>query len=420
MTGERSHLSRAHHDPGAMTVTRLARGTYRVASESMPGQSYTVHTAGGRGTCTCRGWESHHTDCKHLRAVLAREQGGTMTDDTQMTAIVTRDAPPPPIVVDALPTALLPSRADIDLMAMIAAEVVSGSGAVPDGIKTPAQAIAVMLAGWELGLRPMSALRHLFIVNGRTELETRAMVGVIKARRPDIQFAWPEYTAEAVTCLITRPGQPETRVRYTREDARASGQLAKPGPWQRYTRDMLYAAATKRACRLACPDLINAIETSMHTSAEAESLTLPDAETRIVEAGGITAEAYNEGDDGGEPVPEADARAGDTPVPTPPYASAEAAAARATAARAAARAAADAAAAAGQQPAPAAQSPRVRIRQILTERKAVMAPDDFAALLRSLAEGWPDAASSDGASIVIRRLTDDEAPQVLAALAEPR
>ena len=162
------------------------------------------------------------------------------------------------------------------IKALAAMAVAGGSDMLPKNIKSPAQAAAIMLAGYELGLRPFTALRHVYIVGGRTEIETRAMVGIVRARDPRIGFDWPDYTAEVVTCVLTRPGQKPVKVSYTIADANASGQTRKKkiwvgeggqrkqievnGPWQLYPRDMLYAAATKRACRLGAPDLINAIE----------------------------------------------------------------------------------------------------------------------------------------------------------------
>lgn len=225
---------------------------------------------------------------------------------TTETAITKRDPdmPPAPILAERPPTALLPTRGDLEAMALIAGQAIKAAGMIPAALKTKEQALAVMLAGWELGLRPMTSLRHVYVVNGKTEIETRAMVGIIRARDPRIKFAWPEYTSEAVTCVISREGQPDTKVRYTVEDATKSGQMAKGGVWKQYTRDMLYAAATKRACRLACPDLINAIEGAMVTEQEATSLHMADAEVRVVDAmpAEIPADAYNEGDEGGVAV----------------------------------------------------------------------------------------------------------------------
>lgn len=222
------------------------------------------------------------------------------------TAVTVREGPPLPVVADRPPTALLPTSDDLNAMILIAQKAVGAKGMIPKNIETPEQALAVMLAGWELGLRPMTALRHVYTVNGKTEIETRAMVGIIRARDPRIQFAWPEYTSEKVTCFLDRPGQPRTVVSYTVEDAKASGQY-KPGVWTQYTRDMLYAAATKRACRLACPDLINAIESGLqHTVAEAESYTMAPVEVTVLDQppSDIPADAFNEGDD--ELPPEVD------------------------------------------------------------------------------------------------------------------
>ena len=310
--------------PGAETAAPTEMLTVHVPSQTDPAIEYTLHAYGDEITCNCPGWSDPRRKgrrhCKHtdgLRAVLQEERD--MTTEPTTTAIAKRDvdAPPAPILAERPPTALLPARGDLEAMALIAGQAVKAVGMIPASIKTKEQALAVMLAGWELGLRPMTALRHIYVVNGRTEIETRAMVGIIKARRPAVQFSWPEYTREAVTCIIQVPGQRhEVNVRYTVEDAKASGQMAKPGPWQLYTRDMLYAAATKRACRLACPDLINAIEGSMHTEAEALSLEMAPAEIRTLDEApaDIVAEAYNAGDEGAlapevEPPPTLDHRA---------------------------------------------------------------------------------------------------------------
>jgi hypothetical protein len=283
--------------------------TLSVPSQSDAKLTYTMHVCGDEITCSCRGFNSHK-HCKHqdaLRRVFKEER---MTEEESSTAVATREyAPPPAIVVGNPGTAMLPSRDDMRLMTDIAKTVFAAGGEmVPKHIKTPYQALAVMIAGHELGLRPMTALRHVYIVNGKTEIETRAMVGIVKARDSRIQFEWPEYTSDAVTCVIKRPGQTPVAVRYTREDAKASGQM-KPGPWTSYTRDMLYAAATKRAVRLAAPDIINAIDSGMqHTVIEAEINDVTPESDLLADAAppdvnGIPADAYNEGDDPGGYAP---------------------------------------------------------------------------------------------------------------------
>ena len=262
--------------------------TYYVTSDTDATRTYRVDLSadGSAGVCDCPA--TAHT-CKHIERV---RKATSMTE----TAVIPSTSP---LVVQPPPTALLPSRDDISLMLAIAETAVKAQGMVPQNIKTKEQAVAIMMAGWELGLRPMTALRHVYVVNGRTELETRAMMGVIRAKEPAIQFAVPEYTNDAVTVVMTRPGQEPTAVRYTAEDAKRSGQLSKGGPWQSYTRDMLFAAAGKRACRIGAPDLINAIDTAMVAVAAVPADIAPaPISVRVVDD---PAEAVNSGDDGALP-----------------------------------------------------------------------------------------------------------------------
>ena len=245
--------------------------------------------------------------------------------DQPTAAVVKSNVPPLPIVPDRPPTALLASEQVLEqIMAIAKMAVAGGSDMIPQNIKTAPQAAAVMLAGYEIGLRPWTALRHMYIVNGKTEIETRAMVGIVRARDPRIAFEWPEYKSDAVTCILRRPGQKPITVRYTLADANASGQTRKKkkwigegqnrkqvevnGPWQLYPRDMLYAAATKRACRLGAPDLINAIET------RAIATDIIDTEYQIIDDVPPSEDpGYNAGDAPGAPLtPEVrDATGGD-------------------------------------------------------------------------------------------------------------
>lgn len=250
--------------------------TIRVPSESDPSREYTLHVADADSiTCNCRGYlTAKH--CKHqaaLSAALKKGNAEHMTTDAG-TAVAHRDPdlPPQPIAAGPAPTALMTTKDELAQMWAVAQTVSKARGMIPANIQSPEQAMAVMLAGWELGLRPMTALRHVYIVNGKTEIETRAMVGIVHARDPRIAFSWPVYQADRVVCVVKRPGQPAVEVEYTVAMAKASGQLGeKVGPWQKYPRDMCYAAATKRACRIACPDLINAIDGAMVGVTDAES-----------------------------------------------------------------------------------------------------------------------------------------------------
>lgn len=194
--------------------------------------------------CTCAGFE-FRAACWHVDAV----RGENVTSQALEVMRVTP------------PASILPSRDELSVIADIARSVIGARGqAVPASVDTPAKALAIMLAGHELGVRPMSALRHITVIGGRTEPDAQLSAGIVVAREPDASFEIIELTETKCTMRLSRPSR-RIRVEYTYElkDAERAG-LVKPGSnWQKFPKDMLRAACTKRLCRLAAPDLINAI-----------------------------------------------------------------------------------------------------------------------------------------------------------------
>ena len=156
--------------------------------------------------------------------------------------------------------AALPSRSEISIIGLLAKSVIAAKGhAVPQAIDSPAKAFAVMLAGWEVGAKPMTALRHMFVINGRTEPDAQLMMGIVKARDPSARFQFHTRNAEVCDVELFRGGKSVVRIAYSAADADRAGLLKKGGPWTQYRPDMMAWAAVKRACRLGAPDLVNAI-----------------------------------------------------------------------------------------------------------------------------------------------------------------
>jgi hypothetical protein len=229
-----------------------------------------------------------------------------------------------PQSIQVMPARGLPTHPEIEIMRVIATTVSKAAGMVPDWIKTEEQALAVMIAGHEMGLAPMTALRHVYIVNGRTDFDAQILMGMIKAGDPTADFAFERYDAEGCVVVLHRAGKRPLRVSYTKVDAEASGQLTPKtrkkydsdawewdpvakknrikrgarstgienvdGPWQLYPRDMYAWAAIKRAGRLGAPDVINGIPSHgvrELIDAPAKWVAAPDPMT-----------ALNPGDDG--------------------------------------------------------------------------------------------------------------------------
>jgi hypothetical protein len=263
--------------------------TTRYRSRTQPGVSYKTDTHDGEGICDCPGFRSWG-HCFHVD--LEKEQG--MTDNEKAVAIRDEgDEPPAPMAL-TIPERTLPTSGELAVMGQIAKTLASVRGhSVPKEIDSPAKAAAVILAGWEVGLKPMTAFRRIFVVNGRTELDAQALMGVVKAKDQSAEFIFHEYTATGCTVELRRGDKTVVTASYTLEDATKSGQVAKGGPWKQYPRDMCAWAAVKRACRLGAPDLINAIP-AVDVGAAGDMLGAVDDAPLGIEEPELPEEAVNE------------------------------------------------------------------------------------------------------------------------------
>jgi hypothetical protein len=263
---------------------------YRVHSRDAFGPVYHVQILNGIAICNCPGY-SNNGHCWHQGEGLKMNE---REDPPETMALV-------PIQVNP-PEAALPSVQEINIMALIAGRAAKAEGLVPKAIQTEDQAFAVMLAGWEVGAKPMTALRHIFVVNGRTEPDAQLMMGIVRAKDSSARFVFHTRTTQVCDVELWRRGRSIVRIQYSLQDAKTSGQLAKGGPWHLYPADMLSWAAVKRACRLGAPDLINAISGVDVGEAEDMMAGLAEEVTGVEVNVLPPAALVNEGDEGaGEP-----------------------------------------------------------------------------------------------------------------------
>lgn len=279
--------------------------TVKVLSRTKQGYSHKV-TVGPTGevVCTCRGFEQWG----HCWA-STREKEKVMTTQTESMALVPIKPEPPKTI--------LPSKQELNIIGTIAKTAVLARGhAVPASIDSAAKAAAVMLAGHELGIKPMTALRHIFVVNGRTEPDAQIMAGIVMEQEPDALFEIVKLDDKACTMRLRRPSRgPNAVWEYTYElkDAENAGLTKKGGPWVQFPKDMMRWAATKRLCRVYAPDLINSVGT-VEVRAVNELLAAADEEPDVaVDIQSLPqAQLYNDGDEEPE-VPEPP-NAGDNPA----------------------------------------------------------------------------------------------------------
>lgn len=117
----------------------------------------------------------------------------------------------------------------------------------------PDAALAVMVYGHELGLRPLSSLRDIYIVDGTPSCSAKLMRSLIY--RAGHRLAFREVSSERVVIHGVRAdGLGEAVVTWTLDDAARAGLTGKD-VWKKYPRSMLAARATSELARLVFPDV---------------------------------------------------------------------------------------------------------------------------------------------------------------------
>lgn len=284
----------------------------RINSESDVRRSYRMDylptESGLVAMCNCPGFENHG-ECKHIRRLRESMSTALATRPAAAESVHTGDHQGALTVLQ--PKSLLPSQSDLATIKALANMAPQAKGhLVPVHIDTVGKAAAVMLYGLELGLRPMTALQHVYIVKGKAALSGQAMMGIVLAKVPGARFVKHRSDAEVADWSLFLPGKPELRMQYTIDDANTSGQVAQArgnqskGTWDLYAPDMLRWNCIKRLCRFGAAHLINSIEGADLGSqiVAAEMLSDPDAYNesgdapQIASASDIPADAYNPGD----------------------------------------------------------------------------------------------------------------------------
>lgn len=156
-------------------------------------------------------------------------------------------------VANRVNVALGEPQGDFDA-AIRLAKALAVSNIIPDALRgKPADVLVIVLYGQELGLAPMQAMQVIDVVKGRPTL--RANLWVALTRRAGHRVSVVEETATSCTVQVVRADDPTPhRVTYTLDDAKTAGLLSNDN-YRKNPKDMLYARATSKCCRRACPEV---------------------------------------------------------------------------------------------------------------------------------------------------------------------
>jgi hypothetical protein len=128
--------------------------------------------------------------------------------------------------------------------------------------KSPADVLAIVMAGAELGLAPMQSIRGIMLIEGKPTLSADAMGALVKAS-PLCEYLQCTVTTDKIATFKTqRKGDPDpTTFSFTIEEANQAGlnkptSSGKPSNWQKFPKAMLRARAQSGICRLVYSDLM--------------------------------------------------------------------------------------------------------------------------------------------------------------------
>lgn len=128
------------------------------------------------------------------------------------------------------------------------------SGLMPRSLRTREAVFAVLIAGRELGLTSMAAIRAIDVIEGKTVLSSVLVVARVKRSPACAYWRVVESTAAHCTIETKRSDDAEpTRLTYTMEDARTAG-LAGKDNWRKGPRAMLARRCGMELARLVYPE----------------------------------------------------------------------------------------------------------------------------------------------------------------------
>lgn len=139
-----------------------------------------------------------------------------------------------------------------DITAM--AQAITKSGLF--GIKTPDQAVALMLVAQSEGRHPASVASEFDIIQGRPALKSQAALARFQAAGGKIQ--WGERTDTRVVLKGSHPSGGELTMEWTIEMAEKAGLTGKQ-TWKQWPRQMLSARAQAELVRALYPACLNGV-----------------------------------------------------------------------------------------------------------------------------------------------------------------
>ena len=141
------------------------------------------------------------------------------------------------------------------------AQVLVRTGFLPESIKTPEQALAIILKGSEMGLPVMYSLSNIVIIKGKPVAGAEVLQAVIYRDHGDDALRIIRTDAQSCTISYRRRAWKEAQeFTFTIQDAQTAG-ITTNATWNKYPQAMLRARCISAVARMAFADSIGGMYT---------------------------------------------------------------------------------------------------------------------------------------------------------------
>lgn len=141
------------------------------------------------------------------------------------------------------------------------------------GMKTPEQAIALMLVAQSENLHPARAAMEYHVINGRPALKADAMLARFQSAGGKVE--WKDYTDEKVSGVFSHPQGGSVTIDWTIDRAKQAGVYGKNPTWKSYPRAMLRSRCISEGIRTVYPGVSVGIYTPEEVQDFAEKDVTP-------------------------------------------------------------------------------------------------------------------------------------------------
>lgn len=126
----------------------------------------------------------------------------------------------------------------------------------------PPAVAAAILAGRELGIGPMTSLRHVQVVKGTPTLSAEYKRARVLSAGHEFDILELNTTRCRVAGRRKGSNKPPLEITFTIEDARTAGLIKDKGAWRTRPRRMLFARAGSELCDFLFSDVVNGLPTA--------------------------------------------------------------------------------------------------------------------------------------------------------------